>query len=327
MSALDMNTSRTIDDEGGHSKRTDPGWKYATLKDKNNTNNVTCMFCNKETKGGIHRHKVHLAGGSARKVSGCKEVPPEVKKEMIDSLESKKVAKSYASSNNIDPFDNDILGDDASYEDQCQNEVVCLGGVSGNSGSGAAKRKGTMCDFFPQANRNQKKPCVRVRQTTIDETLDPGKVQYATQCIAKFFYQAGIAFNAARLESFKKMIHAVGECPGMKPPSYHDLRVPLLDKEVKNTEERLETHRKEWELTGCTLMCDGWTDRRNRSLVNFLVNSPRGTVFLDTVDTSSYSKTGARLFELMSKFIERIGPKNVIQVVTDNGSNFVLAGM
>jgi len=36
-----------------------------------------------------------------------------------------------------------------------------------------------------------------------------------------------------------------------------------------------------------TLMSDGWTDMRGHHLINFLVNSPEGTYFLELVDASS----------------------------------------
>ena len=49
-------------------------------------------------------------------------------------------------------------------------------------------------------------------------------------------------------------------------------------------------------------------------------------MFIESVDASSYSKTGEKMCELISKFIEHIGPSNVVQVVTDSASNNVLAG-
>ncbi|KAM0036331.1 putative HAT dimerization domain, ribonuclease H-like superfamily [Helianthus debilis subsp. tardiflorus] len=73
-------------------------------------------------------------------------------------------------------------------------------------------------------------------------------------------------------------------------------------------------------------MSDGWTDRKQRTLINFLVNGAKGTVFMDSVDASSYMKTGEKVFELLDKFVERIGEKNVVQIITDNGSNFKSAG-
>ena len=45
-----------------------------------------------------------------------------------------------------------------------------------------------------------------------------------------------------------------------------------------------------------------------------------------TVDASKYMKTGQKIFELLDSFVGEIGEKNVIQVVMDNGSNYVLIG-
>ena len=61
-------------------------------------------------------------------------------------------------------------------------------------------------------------------------------------------------------------------------------------------------------------------------MFNFLVNCSLGTQFVRSVDASEYMKTGQKIFELLDSFVEEIGEKNVIQVVTDNGSNYVLAG-
>ena len=73
-------------------------------------------------------------------------------------------------------------------------------------------------------------------------------------------------------------------------------------------------------------MSDGWTDRKNRTLINFMVNSTTGTMFVKSIDASAYMKTGIKIFELLDNFVEEIGEQNIVQVVTDNGSNYVLAG-
>ena len=73
-------------------------------------------------------------------------------------------------------------------------------------------------------------------------------------------------------------------------------------------------------------MADGWTDRRNRTLINFLVNSPKGTMFIESIDASSYVKDGKKMFELFDNFVDRIGEANVGQVVTDIASANVMAG-
>ncbi|XP_028793556.1 uncharacterized protein LOC114749230 [Neltuma alba] len=124
----------------------------------------------------------------------------------------------------------------------------------------------------------------------------------------------------------KTMNEMVKDREGLKPPSYHEVRVSHLKKAVDKIQESLAKYKKEWEKWGCTLMCDGWTDGKGRSLTNFLVNSPSGTVFLKSVDTSSVIKDAKQMFELLDNLVEEIGEDNVVQVVTDGASNLVAAG-
>ena len=49
-------------------------------------------------------------------------------------------------------------------------------------------------------------------------------------------YDAGILFSVVKHDSFQVFIEVVGQHgPGMKAPSYHEVRVPLLKQEVENT--------------------------------------------------------------------------------------------
>ncbi|KAJ9707453.1 hypothetical protein PVL29_002470 [Vitis rotundifolia] len=63
---------------------------------------------------------------------------------------------------------------------------------------------------------------------------------------------------------------------------------------------------------GVSIMSDGWTNKRNQTLMNFLVNCPVGTMFMESIDDSSLRKTREKTFELLDKFVERIGEKNVV---------------
>ena len=62
-------------------------------------------------------------------------------------------------------------------------------------------------------------------------------------------------------------------------------------------------------------------------MINFLVNCPKGSMFIKSVNALSYAKTDEKMFKLLSKFVEKIGNNNVVQVVTDSASNNVWAGM
>ena len=69
------------------------------------------------------------------------------------------------------------------------------------------------------------------------------------------------------------MIDAVAICgPGFKAPTEAELSGYLLDDMVQDMRVKLEENRKEWIEKGYTIMTDGWTDRRNRTLLNFLVS-------------------------------------------------------
>jgi hypothetical protein len=85
-----------------------------------------------------------------------------------------------------------------------------------------------------------------------------------------------------------------------------------------------EDHERAWKHYGCTLMSDGWSDRKGRH--NFLVNSPEGTYFLESVDASSEVHDAFMLADLLEKKVEEIGKQNVVQVVTDNGANYKATG-
>ncbi|KAI5412254.1 hypothetical protein KIW84_057061 [Lathyrus oleraceus] len=117
-------------------------------------------------------------------------------------------------------------------------------------------------------------------QPSINAVLKKGLRDDACQAIARFFYNNDIPFNVARTEEFTIMCDMISiHGNGFKPPSYHDLRIKLLNQEIKLTHEALEEHRKEWRNIRCTIMTYGWTDRKRTTILNFLVNSPKGTVF------------------------------------------------
>ena len=73
-------------------------------------------------------------------------------------------------------------------------------------------------------------------------------------------------------------------------------------------------------------MLDGWTDMKERTLVKFLVNCSKGTMFMQSINDSSMIKKGENMFELLDKWIKQVGEENVIQVITDNHSSYVMTG-
>ncbi|XP_028073406.1 uncharacterized protein LOC114275551 [Camellia sinensis] len=197
-------------------------------------------------------------------------------------------------------------------------------------GSKQPKQKGPMDVYFtpdPEVAVQNRK--VKGKQTRIDDN-DPSKKVLRDRALvwfSRWMYDTGIPFNIVNYNSFGPMIEAFGQYgPGTKPPSYHEVWVPYLRKEVDRTNKTMEDHKKDWVTYGCSLMADGWKDKRNRALINFLVNCPRGSMFIESVDASNLSKDANKMFELLDNFVERIGEANVVQVVTNSASTNVLAG-
>ena len=76
---------------------------------------------------------------------------------------------------------------------------------------------------------------------------------------------------------------------------------------------------------GGTLISDGWTNVQNRPIINFLVVTPDGAMFMDGIDTSGQIKDAEFIAAEVQKRIESLGPENVVQVVTDSAGNCVAA--
>ena len=58
-------------------------------------------------------------------------------------------------------------------------------------------------------------------------------------------------------------------------------------------------------------MAGGWTDQRQRTLINFLVYCPAGLVFVKYVDAFDDVKDANTLFHMFSVVVEWVGPSNV----------------
>jgi hypothetical protein len=123
------------------------------------------------------------------------------------------------------------------------------------------------------------------------------------------------------------MLESIGQFGhGYRGPSYHDVRIPWLDRVVDRTTTLRSKHEQAWKEYGCSIISDAWTDTRQRHWINFLANSPVGTFFLASVDASSEVASAELLADLLEKQIDSVGREHVVHIVTDNGSNFRAEG-
>ena len=146
--------------------------------------------------------------------------------------------------------------------------------------------------------------------------------------VGRFFFANGIAFNVCRSPYWKDMVRdLVNTAPkGYKPPSYEKMRTSVLSEERARIEARLHDIKYGWKDSGISIVSDGWTDVNHRPLINILVSSPKGVMFLKCHDTTGKTKDGPYLMGLFKEAIDEVGRENVVQIVTDSASNNVLAG-
>lgn len=267
--------------------------------------------------------KQHLVGGF-RNAKKCPMCPEHVREEINRFMMKKAQTKIEFE---MTHYDREHYADDDGDENEDDVDCEIVGVSGGKSARCAPKRprqRGPM-DMFVTP-----KPKGRVQGKTneVFSVEDKNLRDKACKEIARWFYDAGIAFNAATYPSFAKMIEAIGQYgPGMKPPSMHEIRVPLLNNEVEETKKQMEEHKKEWAQKGCSIMSDGWRDSvAQKDIVNFLVNSPKGSMFIKSMDVSEIVKDADLLFKMLDDMVEEVGEENVVQVVTDNASNYVKAG-
>ncbi|XP_073024252.1 uncharacterized protein [Primulina eburnea] len=154
-----------------------------------------------------------------------------------------------------------------------------------------------------------------LRQKNIKEAL-----------VGRWAYENGISFNALDNDSFKQLMEAVGQFgPGFKPPTQYQLKELFLKAKVERTKKLLKNHEEEWAKNGCSIMTDAWSDRKRRSILNLCVNCKEGTAFLESKESSDEAHTAGHIFEYVDKCVEQVGAHNVVQIVTDNATNNMVA--
>ena len=71
---------------------------------------------------------------------------------------------------------------------------------------------------------------------------------------------------------------------GIEPPSPFKIKSKYLKIEYKDMKAYVNIQKEKWKTYGCTIMCDGWTRPTKLSIINFMVYSKGGIIFLKSVD-------------------------------------------
>jgi len=178
------------------------------------------------------------------------------------------------------------------------------------------KRKGGNRDSFKR-KRGCSQDSVNSKETLSEE---------ACRAVARFFYNNAIPVEMVESDEFKTMCDLVSRHGvGFKPPSFFDIGGKYFPEDIKLTNEVLEEHRAMWKITGCSIMVDVFTNFPKRNILNLLVNSPKGTFFLKTIDASDMLESSEKLFKMMDDVVEEVGEENVVHIVTEYTPYYVAA--
>ncbi|GBG63554.1 hypothetical protein CBR_g38621 [Chara braunii] len=127
-----------------------------------------------------------------------------------------------------------------------------------------------------------------LQQSTIRRWVDNDAQKKLDIAWAEAMFRAGIPFNFLDFETTQKL---------------HETVEPLTTC---------------WDVSGCTFITDGSSDRRERPVMNFLAAGVDGAVLVATVSMSGRKKTGPALAKLWEKIMREIGLRRINAICTDN---------
>jgi hypothetical protein len=258
----------------------------------NDDHQVKCKYCPTTMFGGINRLKHHLARVVCKDVIVCDGFPAEFTTQMQFALETSKNSNAKRARMKFE-----IAG-------MGRSPMAPLG-----SCSSSAPSPSITSPFFL--------PCTTPGSQPTLESFNKKKRKEADMAVRRFWYHDNLSFNIAKSPFYQPMVDVIARAgPRYKAPSYSALRGKDIDEELECVKAQLEGLKSSWESTGCTIMSDGWTDQRNRTILNFLVAFPKGTMFLKSIDASSHVKDANLIYSMLVEVVEEVGVKHVVQVIT-----------
>lgn len=293
-----MDSSSGSINSSSSAKTTEQGylWKYVTrverLGDGGGNCRWVCSFCSEEKQGSHTRLRAHLLKLPRNGISVCKKVSDA-------SIAEMKKIEDEATKKALDGLPKRVS----------LPTTTMFGSSTEPSGSNLFKRK-----------KSSDSPLGRAFDIQARDQLDAE--------IARMFYTGGLPFNLARNPYFVSSYtfaanHALG---GYVPPGYNKLRTILLDQEKAHVERLLEPIKSTWGKKGVSIVSDGWSDPNRRPLINIMVVSESGPMFVRAVDCSGHVKDRHFIANLLKEVINEVGPEKVVQVITDNASSCKAAG-
>ncbi|XP_011085038.1 uncharacterized protein LOC105167143 isoform X2 [Sesamum indicum] len=322
------------------SQKHDPAWKHCQMFKNGDRVQLKCIYCGKIFKGGgIHRIKEHLAGQKGNAAT-CLRVQPDVRLQMLESLNgvAVKKRKKQKLAEEMSGYDNTNTSGVEVVNNHCglNTEIVLLpvpemiehdGDVYANREDGTSsktsgrKKKGRVrkAPDFVTSNTAALASFPAMNSKKVSNTVH--------MAVGRFFFDVGLPVDAVNSAYFQPMIDAIAsQGTGVVGPSYHDLRSWILKNLVHEVRNDVDQCTGAWGRTGCSILVDEWNSGKGKTFVNFLVYCPEGTIFLRSTDISHAIDSADVLYELLKETVDEVGLRNVLQVITSCDDRYVIAG-
>ena len=88
------------------------------------------------------------------------------------------------------------------------------------------------------------------------------------------------------------------------PPGSEKLITTLLTKAKKEVDKMFEPIKLAWPTSGVSIVFDGWIDPTRHPLINFMVSSLNGPIFMKSVDALGQYKDAHYMGELLLKLLK-----------------------
>ena len=109
---------------------------------------------------------------------------------------------------------------------------------------------------------------------------------------------------------------------GVPPPKGSDIDGIYLHQNYEELQQYVTKFKDDWPTFGVTIMTDSWTGPSRMSIINFMILSNGRMYFHKSVNATGHMQNSQFVYEHIEQVILEVGEDNVVQIVTDNGSNF-----
>ncbi|XP_015649249.1 uncharacterized protein [Oryza sativa Japonica Group] len=144
--------------------------------------------------------------------------------------------------------------------------------------------------------------------------------QLPTRIDTGFFTKKGRQAREAIGESWARFFYTSGE--NIPSPSGSEIHGKYLDATEKDVKKQFDRFKRDWNEYGVTLMCDSWTGPTGMAVINFLIYCNGIMFFHNSVDATGHSQDANFVLKEIRKVVRELGPQHVVQIITDNGSNY-----